>query len=593
MPRLGTIVDRAASSADAADRLAGAGQRPRAPHSIRRCRCSSLLALVLCMLVLLPLGWLGWFALHRRRRARRRWRTSPGSPPTRPPHPAAHHARHRRSASPRLPPARWRRRSPGWWRAPTCRAAGAGPRAGDGVLRDAALPRRHRLGAAGRAQLRHAEPVGPRAARARASTTTSSTSTPSTGVIFVIACYTFPYVFVLSPTRSSASRPISRTPRRSSAADRWHTLRRVTLPLVLPSLLAGALVAFLQALTLFGTPAILAMPGGFHVLTTQIWSLFQYPAATRISPRPRRCRCCCVTLLLLRGQRWLLGRRGYAVVGGKNSAAAPRSRSAAGAGRRCCSRCCPRAAGVAALFRAAQGGARAHAVRPAGLATPDLRNIRFAFVEFSATRLALANTLHPRRRQRDRGHGARPGRRLSRRRAGWCRAHGCSASSPWRRSPSPASSSASACSWSIRGRPSCSTARCGSCCSASSPWSCRPASSRSRRRCAACIPSSRRRRRIFGASRLARLVAHHRAAAALQHRRDLVHRLHRRHPRAVGDDPADHLQHQGGLGRDLRPQRERRPRRDLRARHQPSRHHLRSVAIANRLPTRGRGGTAP
>jgi iron(III) transport system permease protein len=27
----------------------------------------------------------------------------------------------------------------------------------------------------------------------------------------------------------------------------------------------------------FGSPAILALPAGFHTITTQIWSLFQFP----------------------------------------------------------------------------------------------------------------------------------------------------------------------------------------------------------------------------------------------------------------------------------------------------------------------------
>ena len=80
-----------------------------------------------------------------------------------------------------------------------------------------------------------------------------------------------------SPTRSTVSRPISRMPRRSSAAGCWTTLRRVTLPMALPAMLAGTLIAILQALTMFGSPAILALPAGFHVITTKIWSLFQFP----------------------------------------------------------------------------------------------------------------------------------------------------------------------------------------------------------------------------------------------------------------------------------------------------------------------------
>ena len=67
----------------------------------------------------------------------------------------------------------------------------------------------------------------------------------------------------------------------------------MTLPLVLPAMLAGALIAFLQALTMFGSPAILALPAGFHVITTKIWSLFQYPpkphlAAAAAMPLLRR-----------------------------------------------------------------------------------------------------------------------------------------------------------------------------------------------------------------------------------------------------------------------------------------------------------------
>ena len=85
--------------------------------------------------------------------------------------------------------------------------------------------------------------------------------------------------------------------------------RRITVPLALPTLLAGALVAFLQALNLFGSPAILAIPAGFHTLTTRIWSLFQFP------PKPELAAAASIpllvlTILLLRAQAMALGRRG-------------------------------------------------------------------------------------------------------------------------------------------------------------------------------------------------------------------------------------------------------------------------------------------
>src|SRR6516165_6153550 len=97
------------------------------------------------------------------------------------------------------------------------------------------------------------------------------------GLIFVISCYTFPYVFVL------IANALDRIPGDLEDASSilggrtWTTARRITIPLALPALLAGALVAFLQAMTLFGSPAILAIPAGFHTMTTKIWSLFNYP----------------------------------------------------------------------------------------------------------------------------------------------------------------------------------------------------------------------------------------------------------------------------------------------------------------------------
>ena len=136
------------------------------------------------------------------------------------------------------------------------------------------------------------------------------------GLIFVISCYTFPYVFVL------VANALDRIPGDLEDASAilggrsWNTARRVTIPLALPAVLAGALIAFLQAMTLFGSPAILALPAGFHTMTTKIWSLFQYP------PKPELAAAASlplliVTIFLLRAQQLVLGRRGYTVVGGK------------------------------------------------------------------------------------------------------------------------------------------------------------------------------------------------------------------------------------------------------------------------------------
>lgn len=137
------------------------------------------------------------------------------------------------------------------------------------------------------------------------------------GLIFVISCYTFPYVFTL------VANGLDRVPsdlEDASAilgARTFSTLRRITIPLVLPALLAGALIAVLQSLTMFGAPAVLALPAGFYVATTKIWSMFQFPPQLSLAAAAS-VPLFLIALLLLQGKSWILGRKGYTVVGGKS-----------------------------------------------------------------------------------------------------------------------------------------------------------------------------------------------------------------------------------------------------------------------------------
>jgi iron(III) transport system permease protein len=211
------------------------------------------------------------------------------------------------------------------------------------------------------------------------------------GLVFVISCYTFPYVFVL------VANALDRTPGDLEDASAilggstWDTARRITIPLALPAVLAGALVAFLQAMTLFGSPAILAMPAGFHTMTTKIWSLFQFP------PKPELAAAASLpllvlTIILLRAEHVVLGRRGYSVVGGKNSE--PRI-VRLGLWRwvmlavAMLVLMCPVFLPYFALLNASFSKVASHLV---SLQNFTLQNVHFVFFELSATQLALRNT---------------------------------------------------------------------------------------------------------------------------------------------------------------------------------------------------------
>lgn len=211
------------------------------------------------------------------------------------------------------------------------------------------------------------------------------------GLIFVITCYTFPYVFVLV---ANALDRIPADMEEASAmlgAGTWRTARRVTIPLALPALLAGILIAFLQAMILFGSPAILALPAGFHTMTTKIWSLFQYP------PQPELAAAASlpllvVTVMLLRAQHMILGRKGYTVLGGKN--ADPRLIKLGWLAVPAMTFVVtvislPLFLPYFALFNAAFSPIATTLVTPANA---TLHNIYFTFVELSSTQLALNNT---------------------------------------------------------------------------------------------------------------------------------------------------------------------------------------------------------
>jgi iron(III) transport system permease protein len=136
------------------------------------------------------------------------------------------------------------------------------------------------------------------------------------GMVFVMALYTFPYVFTFVANSLEVIPSDLEEASSILGAPAWRTAWHVTLPLVVPALLAGFLVAFLQSMTLFGTPAILALPAGIDTMTTKIWSLFQFPprlglAAAASLPL------LLITVVLLRTQTAIMGRRGYSIVGGK------------------------------------------------------------------------------------------------------------------------------------------------------------------------------------------------------------------------------------------------------------------------------------
>jgi iron(III) transport system permease protein len=136
------------------------------------------------------------------------------------------------------------------------------------------------------------------------------------GLIFVMALYSFPYAFSLVANVCDLISSDLEDAAVILGANKITTAWTITLPLALPALLSGFIIAFLHSLSLFGAPAILGLPAGIHTITTQIWTFFHYPprldlAAAFSIPL------LLATMLLIALQKRILGRRGFSTVGGK------------------------------------------------------------------------------------------------------------------------------------------------------------------------------------------------------------------------------------------------------------------------------------
>jgi iron(III) transport system permease protein len=57
----------------------------------------------------------------------------------------------------------------------------------------------------------------------------------------------------------------------TAGAGMWTTMRTVTLPVLLPAVLATLLISFIRALESFEAPAIMGIPAGISVFATEVW----------------------------------------------------------------------------------------------------------------------------------------------------------------------------------------------------------------------------------------------------------------------------------------------------------------------------------
>ncbi len=138
------------------------------------------------------------------------------------------------------------------------------------------------------------------------------------GLVLVTVIHTFPFVYLLASSALISVDASYEEAAQILGAGKWRTAVAITAPLVAPAILSGTLLAFVSAIALFGSQAIIGLPGRIVTLPTRIYALFDYPPEYGLASALSLV-FVVVTVAALYLQRAYLARRSYVTLGGKGS----------------------------------------------------------------------------------------------------------------------------------------------------------------------------------------------------------------------------------------------------------------------------------
>ncbi len=142
------------------------------------------------------------------------------------------------------------------------------------------------------------------------------------GLAVVIALQAFPLIFIFVKSALDLIASEMEDAANILGAGTWTATLKVTLPLVWPSIIGGAIIVFLETVALFGSPAIIGIPARINVATTQLWQFFEYPVRVEVAAAYAM-PLLLITLAMIAAQRRLLARKGYVAQSGKGGERRP------------------------------------------------------------------------------------------------------------------------------------------------------------------------------------------------------------------------------------------------------------------------------
>jgi len=141
------------------------------------------------------------------------------------------------------------------------------------------------------------------------------------GIILVEVMYLFPFVFIQVCGALERMDPTLEESARISGAGLFTITRRITIPLVLPSILSGALLIMLYSMAHFGTVAVLGIENGIFNIPTLIYQRLHQSAGSFASIRTGTVLATVLVVtaaLIIWLQGKILSKGHYQIIGGKS-----------------------------------------------------------------------------------------------------------------------------------------------------------------------------------------------------------------------------------------------------------------------------------
>jgi iron(III) transport system permease protein len=138
------------------------------------------------------------------------------------------------------------------------------------------------------------------------------------GLVLVTVMHTFPFVYLLAVSALQSVDASYEEAAQILGSGKWRTALTITAPLVAPAVLSGTLIAFVNSIALFGSQAIIGLPGRIVTLPTRIYALFDYPPEYGLASALSLV-FVLITVVALFVQRSYLARRSFVTFAGKGS----------------------------------------------------------------------------------------------------------------------------------------------------------------------------------------------------------------------------------------------------------------------------------